>query len=97
MELKKHQIEKLSETLKSSEDRFTFFIEIVNIFKNSVDDTIKVNTNEIVNEFINAPIGKLDFSNLSTEEIDILIQDTYNSFEQGMLTKYLPEKLNNKQ
>jgi hypothetical protein len=95
MELKKDQIEKLSETLKSKEDRFAFFVEILNIFKNNINEKLNVNTNEIVSEFMDAPIGKLDFSNLSEEEMDILIQTTYNSFELGMLTKYLPEKLNN--
>jgi hypothetical protein len=96
MELTKEQIDKLSETLKSNEDRFVFFIEIINIFKNSIDEKLSINTNEIVNEFMNAPIGKLNFSNLSDNETDILIQTTYNSFELGMLTKYLPEKLNSK-
>ncbi|GET28200.1 hypothetical protein SD074_04020 [Prolixibacter sp. SD074] len=46
---------------------------------------------------MNAPIGRLDFSNFSDEEINDLIQTTYNSFELGMLTKYLPEKLNSKE
>lgn len=92
MRLTDNETNDIAILLKSGDTKALAFIEMLQIFKERINETIDTHLQEYVESFMTAPIAKMDYTEFGDEELTMVIQHSYFQIEEGMLNLELPKR-----